>query len=283
MNGKHIGTGAIGVPQKNLPALEGKLAELKVEYKRIALWLAEDDVIKMRIYGTDKHILENVSIKLEMEKPLVFDDARRLRGFFGHEYRNRPEFHHHLPNGLVYQHPLIQYKVLNGAGWITGLKEGAFILLAMKLPSEVYIHHQHIRIIDHQFIRDRIAFGITEKPIQYRFVTPWLPLNSENYREFQTIQREQSKVDALLCKILIGNLLSLSKAVNYVVPDRLQVSLKLELAGEFTIKPGHQNQGLKMLGFEGEFEVNFALPSIWGIGKSAARGFGTAIKKEEVF
>lgn len=227
-------------------------------------------------------MMETVSVKLEMEEPLVLDDARRLRGFFAHEYQNRPEFHHHLPNGLVYQHPLIQYKVLNCAGWITGLEDGAFILLAMKLPNEVYIHHQHIRIIDHQFIRDRIAFGITEKPIRYRFATPWLPLNSENYREFETIQRNQSKVDTLLCKILIGNLLSLSKAVKYVVPDRLQASLKLELAGEFVLKPGPQNQGLKMLGFEGEFEVNFALPNIWGIGKSAARGFGTVVKKEKL-
>jgi len=236
-----------------------------------------------------RDMIESISLRLEMEESLAIDDARRLRGFLGHEYQNRPEFHHHLPNGLVYQHPLIQYKVLDGAGWITGLKEGAFLLLAMKPPDEVYIRNQRIRITNYQFTRDKIAFGITEEPIRYRFITPWLPLNSENYRQFEKIRREHSKVDALLCKILIGNLLSLSKAVKYVVPDRLQASLELELAGEFTLKPSDplhlhsnaQNRGLKMLGFKGEFGVNFVLPNFWGIGKSAARGFGTTIKKKE--
>ena len=227
-------------------------------------------------------MIETVSLRLEMEELLTMDDARRLRGFFGHEYQNRPEFHHHLPTGLIYQHPLIQYKVLDGEGWITGLKEGAFLLLALKPPEKVYIHNQHIRVVNHRFIRDKITFGMIEEPIQYRFATPWLPLNNENHRQFEKIQKDQSKVNALLGKVLIGNLLSLSKVVKYVVPNRLQVSLDLELSGAFTIKQGRQNQDLKMLGFEGEFEVNFALPNLWGIGKSAARGFGTVIKKEEV-
>ena len=227
-------------------------------------------------------MIETVSLRLEMEELLEMDDARRLRGFFGREYQNRPEFHHHLSTGLIYQHPLIQYKVLDGAGWITGLKEGAFLLLAMKPPKEVYIHNQHLRVVNHQFIRDKITFGMTEEPIQYYFATPWLSLNSENHQQFEKIQKDQSKVNTLLGKILIGNLLSLSKAVKYVVPDRLQVSLNLELSGAFTVKTNRQNQDLKMLGFGGEFEVNFALPNLWGIGKSAARGFGTVIKNEEV-
>lgn len=227
-------------------------------------------------------MIEIVSLRLEMEELLVIDDARQLRGFFGHEYKNRPEFHHHLPTGLIYQHPLIQYKVLDGAGWITGLKEGAFLLLSMKPPEEVYIRNKHIRVVNHRFIRIKTTFGITEEPIRYQFGTPWLPFNSENYRQFERMQRDQSRVDELLGKTLIGNLLSLSKAVKYAVPSRLQVSLDLKLAGEFTLKPpdrrpfgsNTQKPGLKMLGFKGEFEVNFALPNLWGIGKSVSRGFG---------
>lgn len=233
-------------------------------------------------------MIEAVSLRLEMEESLVMDDARRLRGFFGHKYQNRPEFHHHLPAGLLYQHPLIQYKVLDGTGWITGLKEGAFLLLAMEPLEEVYIRDQRIRVVNYQFIRDNVAFGITEESIRYCFLTPWLPFNSENHRRFEEIQRDQQKVDALLSRILIGNLLSLSKAVKYAVPDRLQVSLDLKLEGEFILKPSPQypglniqDSGLKMLGFVGEFEVNFALSDLWGIGKSAARGFGTIIKKKE--
>jgi len=235
-------------------------------------------------------MIEMVSLILEMEELLVIDDARQLRGFFGHEYKNRPEFHHHLPTGLLYQHPLIQYKVLDGAGWITGLKEGAFLLLSMNPPEEVYIRNKHIRVVNHRFIRNKTTFGITEEPIRYKFGTPWLPFNSENHRQFERIQRDQNKVDELLGKILIGNLLSLSKAVKYAVSKRLQASMALELAGVFTLKPQNkrpfgankQKPALRMLGFKGEFEVNFALPHLWGIGKSAARGFGAVIKKEEI-
>jgi hypothetical protein len=233
-------------------------------------------------------VIEIVSLRLEMEELLVLDDARQLRGFFGHEYKNRPEFHHHLPTGLLYQHPLIQYKILDGAGWITGLKEGAFLLLSMNPPEEVYIRNKHIRVINYRFIRNKTTFGITEEPIRYQFGTPWLPFNSENHRQFERIQRDQDKVNELLGKILIGNLLSLSKAVKYVVSRRLQASIHLELARVFTLKPpddrpfgaNTQKPGLKMLGFEGEFEVNFALPNLWDIGKSAARGFGAVQKKE---
>lgn len=229
-------------------------------------------------------MIETVSLRLEMEEPLVLDDARRIRGFFGHKYQNRLD----LPTGLLYQHPLIQYKVLDGVGWITGLKEGAFLLLAVEPPKEVDIRNQHIRVVNHQFIRDKTTFGITEEPIRYCFLTPWLPLNSKNHQRFEEMQRDRQKVDIFLSRILIGNLLSLSKAVKYAVPDRLQASLELKLEGEFVLKPGPQypdlniqDSGLKMLGFAGEFEVNFALPDFWGIGKSAARGFGTIIRKKE--
>lgn len=49
LDGKHIGAGAIVVPQKNIQSLEEKLEKFKIDYRRVDMWLTEDDVIKIRI------------------------------------------------------------------------------------------------------------------------------------------------------------------------------------------------------------------------------------------
>lgn len=49
LDGRHIGAGVIVVPQKNIPSLEEKLEKFKIDYRRVDMWLTEDDVIKIRI------------------------------------------------------------------------------------------------------------------------------------------------------------------------------------------------------------------------------------------
>ncbi|MEW6621092.1 MAG: CRISPR-associated endonuclease Cas6, partial [bacterium] len=38
--------------------------------------------------------------------------------------------------------------------------------------------------------------------------------------------------------------------------------------------------GTPMLGFLGDFLVNFEIPDYWGIGKSVSRGFGTMVRQK---
>lgn len=40
-------------------------------------------------------------------------------------------------------------------------------------------------------------------------------------------------------------------------------------------------KGTPMLGFLGDFSVNFEIPDYWGIGKSVSRGFGTVKRVQE--
>ena len=74
---------------------------------------------------------------------------------------------------------------------------------------------------------------------------------------------------ALLKKILVGNLLYLSKGVGYVVLEQIEVSEIKVIERKTYLK------GTPLLGFLGTFSVNFEIPDHWGIGKSASRGFGT--------
>ncbi len=62
-----------------------------------------------------KSSIDFASLKLESDVQLCPADARKVRGFFASQYPNLPEFHRHKPGGLVYRHPLIQYKVVEQA------------------------------------------------------------------------------------------------------------------------------------------------------------------------
>jgi hypothetical protein len=80
----------------------------------------------------------------------------------------------------------------------------------------------------------------------------------------------------LLERVVIGNLLSLSKAIDLHVSERLHAEVDLHPCGLQVLKPG-----VELLGFGGSIRINFRLPLRWGIGKSSARGFGTLITQED--
>ena len=49
LDGKHIGRGVIVIPQTKVQSLEKELEKMKIDYRRIDMWLAEDDKIKIKI------------------------------------------------------------------------------------------------------------------------------------------------------------------------------------------------------------------------------------------
>ena len=83
---------------------------------------------------------------------------------------------------------------------------------------------------------------------------------------FKTIDKEE-----ILKKILVGNIISMSKGLDYTVKEKIHCWINLK-EKEVIIK------GIKHIGFVGEFKVNFDIPDYLGLGKSVSKGFGT-IKK----
>ncbi|MEO0053717.1 MAG: CRISPR-associated endonuclease Cas6, partial [candidate division WOR-3 bacterium] len=106
--------------------------------------------------------------------------------------------------------------------------------------------------------------GISKKNIDYSFLTMWLALNEENYRRY----RKKKGGLSVLEQVLIGNILSMCKGLGYVVSDAIKVNLTVREV-RTTLK------GTPMLGFLGNFRVNFEIPEFLGLGKSVSRGFGT--------
>jgi len=200
--------------------------------------------------------------------PLV--DGRAIRGFFGNLYRNRPEFHGHGEKGLIYRHPLIQYKVLGSTPVITGLGPGAYLLKAVPEIDEIEIHHRKYRVIRNMVASEIVEIGCSESLIEYRFVTPWIGLNEKNHERYLRVRRYASPRKELLERILVGNLLSMAKGLGVMVGGRLTVEAGLEETGTAEVK-----DGVRLAAFSGGFRANFHIPNLWGIGKSSSRGYGT--------
>lgn len=201
-------------------------------------------------------------------KTPVLEGGSELRGFIANMKRDNPLFHHHLEGGLIYSYPLVQYKVLDGIAMIWGIAEGAELVKSLVDGVDHLLLGKHIyEILDVEIIEEQTVICETEQMIRYRFCTPWLALNQENYLEYKLSQGWLER-KRLLNGILVGNILSMCKGLNTVVRRNLRARTRLDQVN-VTYK------GIPHIGFIGEFQVNIMLPAHAGLGKGASRGFGT--------
>lgn len=199
--------------------------------------------------------------------------ADKLRGFFADKFGEYTLIHQHLTdNKLLYKAPLIQYKIFNGKPFVLGINEGADIL--QKIYDDIdylKIGRSEYQIKEKAIVLRTDYFGTTDTNNSYSFLTPWLALNEKNYEQYQKFGTWAKKKE-LLEKILIGNIISMSKSLGYTVPEPIRANIG-------NLKEVHSKlKGTPMLGFLGSFSVNFEIPDSWGIGKSVSRGFGTVMK-----
>jgi len=195
-------------------------------------------------------------------------DAPKLRGYIANQFPHYIELHHHLEKDRVlYKYPCIQYKVIKGIPIVIGINSGVKILQTiygfvdeLKFEGETQIiYEKYITLKDE-------PFGISREMVAYHFLTLWVALNEKNYQRYKFLGRK-GQVE-LLHRILIGNILSMAKSLQYVVIDEIKVNTRL--------KPVKTKlKSIPMIGFTGEFQVNFNLPDYIGLGKSVSRGFGT--------
>ncbi|MFO8164809.1 MAG: CRISPR-associated endonuclease Cas6 [Desulfatiglandales bacterium] len=113
------------------------------------------------------------------------------------------------------------------------------------------------------------------KQQNYSFITPWLALNKKSYEKYQRLGA-WLKRKKMMGRILVGNVISMSKGLGYTVPAPIEVrNLNLKEIQSCL-------KGNPMLGFLGTFSINFEIPDYWGIGKSVSRGFGTVKRLKDI-
>lgn len=203
--------------------------------------------------------------------------ATRLRGYIAAKFPECALLHHHKEggDGVFYNYPRIQYKILNGMPVITALEVGCNPLRTIKeLMGHFDLAGTKLEIVKKTSIKQDTFFGVATKTVNYSFLTPWLALNQKNYEKYQMLGM-RAKRKAMLESILVGNLISISKSLGYTVPAPIIAHLGRMKEVKTSLK------GIPMLGFLGEFSVNFDIPDYWGIGKSVSRGFGTVKRVQE--
>ncbi len=204
------------------------------------------------------------------EIPLATRDAHKLRGYFGNLFQEHsPLLHNHLESGeSAYRYPMVQYKVLDGVPTLVGLNEGADLLINLFLNIKVLeIGEKSYPVYQKNIESKTINIGLTNDLNAYRFQTLWMALNQQNYKTYLTEDDEQQAKH--LKAILVGNLLSFFKGMDYRAEGTIMANLKITGQRETQFKNN------TMMAFEAGFVANVCLPEMIGLGKSVARGFGT--------
>ena len=197
----------------------------------------------------------------------IQESGAQLRGFFATKFNEYSLLHQHNADKLIYRYPMVQYKMIERKPTVIGINEGAEVL------KEIYDEYDKItlngneyEIVERGITYRKEEFGISEKLIKYDFVTPWFALNQENYRKYLSFDKEQQT--ELLNKNLVGNMLSMSKSLDYQVPEMIKCHTELQ-------ERSSSLKGNGIIVFRGSFVTNFQIPDYLGLGKSVSRGFGT--------
>jgi hypothetical protein len=209
------------------------------------------------------------------EIQLATRDAHKLRGYFGTLFREHsPLLHNHLESGeSAYRYPMVQYKVLDRVPTLVGLNEGADLLIGLFLKmKELEIGGVTYPVYQKNIESKTINIGLSDDLHAYSFKTLWMALNQQNYLSYLTENDEQKAKH--LKAILVGNLLSFFKGMNYRIEGTIMANLKITAQRETLFKNN------TMIAFEAGFVTNIILPGTIGLGKSVARGFGTIEKTD---
>ncbi|MBI5193499.1 MAG: CRISPR-associated endonuclease Cas6 [Nitrospirae bacterium] len=213
---------------------------------------------------------------LTLDSVLKKSDAEKIRGYLGNMFWDNPSVHHHNADGsFIYRYPCIQYKVINGICLLLGFQEGIEVIKkTFDQLGLINLNGKWEEILSKGLESYTAYFSISSEQIPYSFLTPWLALNETNYDKYQRLGSWDKRKE-LLEKILIGNIISMSKSLSYTVPGPIKANIINIKEVQTSLK------GTPMLGFLGAFSVNFEIPDYWGIGKSVSRGFGTVKSIEE--
>lgn len=212
-------------------------------------------------------------------------DAHKLRGYFGELFREHsPLLHNHFEETgdegpkYRYAYPLVQYKVLHKTPTLIGMAEGAQLLVELFLRiREINIEGQVIPVLSKHIEHRQCTIGISEELHTYRFETLWLGLNQKNFRAYQ--QADDAGKSMILRNTAVANILTFVEAFG-LKPDKEIPGQKIMLKLSQTEPVKTKFKNVEFTAFGGSFTTNVLMPDYIGLGKQAARGFGTIRKTD---
>lgn len=216
--------------------------------------------------------LNTCQLILKTDKDVI-EDTAKLRGYIAGLDKNNTLLHNHINNNvLLYTYPQVQYKIVNGRAFLFGIDEGVNTIKEIMDDLEVLELKRNYTITEKQLIEKKVDLNTTVEEHKYKFITPWIGLNSKNYNKYNELDNTRDK-KLFINKILIGNILSMCKGLGIIINHRIHVKTHLNTE---TV----QYKSVYMQAFTGEFLTNFQLPAYIGLGKGVSHGYGTLIELE---
>lgn len=213
-------------------------------------------------------------------------DAHKMRGYFGRLFQEHsPLLHNHFEEDgnnsepkYRYAYPLVQYKVLNKTPTLVGLGDGAQLLVELFLKmKELRVDDTVYPVLSKHIQHQQATIGLSEDLHTYRYETLWLGLNQKNYRAYNAA--DSTARSTILKNTAVANILTFVEAFGMKfrkdVPEE-RIFLKLSPTEPVITK----FKNVEFFGFGGSFTTNVLLPDDVGLGKQAARGFGTIRRLE---
>ena len=154
-------------------------------------------------------------------------DSEKIRGYLGNKYENMDILHNHKESKFIYRYPKVQYKVINNKPIIIGINDGAKVVSNIGLiEDEFLVGDKPINAYEKNISINTMEYGVNDDYVKYEFITPWIALNQKNISLY--INSNEIEKEEMLKKILIGNIISMSKGLDYTVEDRVKCWINLQ-------------------------------------------------------
>lgn len=212
-------------------------------------------------------------LKIIFLVPISFKEVEFFRGaIIATAGRAHILFHNHKKEGFRYSYPLIQYKRIGDKPVLICINEGVDemhhffsnkqegVMLGNR-PYELKV--DEINLSNHT-----LSVGKTANEYQ---LNNWLPLNQKNISKYNSLDSKIEQYE-FLERILVGNILSMAKGLDWFIKDKVSVNIK-DIKSKQVIK-----KSSKLLGLDIHFVSNIELPDYIGLGKNSSLGYGVLKK-----
>jgi len=212
-------------------------------------------------------ILKIFTITLEPVHPLQFSIAD-LRSYYTGKLGDYTVLHKSNDDGFIHRYPAVQCKQIKNTLMVMGISQGAALLEQLSHAlNEIPQGKNTCTILERDTAIRKEEFGIYGTTHTYEFLTPWLALNQQNQKKFYDLKGKPER-DAFMRKILVGNLGTLSKSLDYKTPVPITCEAKIRFRID---RMDREN----VMVFLGKVRTNLRIPDYFGIGQAVSQGFGT--------